>query len=456
MDEIIYNSATDLINLLKKRKISSTELTKEFLNQIESVNDKINAVVKINENVLKEVKKLDNNYDKYKDKALFGLGITIKDSIDTAGIVTTGGTMGRKNYVPGKDASVVKKLKDEGAIILGKTNTPELTLEYETNNKIYGKTNNPYDLNKSPGGSSGGAAAAVATGCSAFDIGSDTAGSIRLPAHFCGISGIRGTKGRVASTGSIIPNGIGITNNLTQIGPLTRYVEDLDLVMQVISGPDGHDPNVVPINWKNYNSVKKDKLKGIYYLDNGIYEVDNNIKKRVLKTVDFLKSQGIKIEKAKPPTLNKTFSLFKRVFSADGWNWKYNLLKKYKTIDEVRENPKKALNGIEFNKLLGEWQDFREKNVKFMNDYDFIISPVTAFAAREHGFSYNKEVIAAFSYTMIYNLLGWPALSMPISKTEKGLPIGVQIATSPWREDIALAVASELENEFRFNFKPEL
>ncbi|MGM0411243.1 MAG: amidase, partial [Bacillota bacterium] len=438
------------------KEISSTELTKIFLDRIENVNDKINAVVKVNKNALKEAKRIDENYEKYKDKALYGLGITIKDSIDTVGIVTTGGTKGRENYVPREDASVVKRLKEEGAIILGKTNTPELTLEYETNNKIYGKTNNPYDLNKSPGGSSGGAAAAVATGCSAFDIGSDTAGSIRLPAHFCGICGIRGTKGRVASTGSIIPNGIGITNNLTQLGPLTRYVEDLDLVMQVISAPDGKDPNVIPMDWKNYNSVKKDKLKGIYYLDNGIYKVDDNIKKGVLKTVDFLKSQGIKIEKAQPPALDKTFSLFKRIFSADGWNWKYSLLKKYNTIDEVKENSKKALNGIEFNKLLGEWQEFREKNLKFMKDYDFIISPVTAFAAQEHGFSYNKEVIAAFSYTMIYNLLGWPALTMPISKTKKGLAIGVQIASLPWREDISLSLAKILEKENGGFKKPPL
>ena len=450
MDDIIYNSINVLVDLLKEKEISVTELTKLYLKQIERYNPKLNAIVQLNDKVLKKAKEKDDNFEKaIKNEPLFGIPITIKDSIDTAGIITTGGTKGRKYYIPEKDATVVKRLKEAGAIILGKTNTPELTLEYETINEIYGRTNNPYNLNKSPGGSSGGEAAAVATGCSAFGIGSDTAGSIRLPAHFCGISGIKPTKGRVPATGGIIPNDIGIVDELSQYGPLARNIKDLNLIMNILKGPDGSDPNTVPVNWSNPQKININDLKGIYYLDNGIYDLDNEIKESVLKTVKILDDRGIEIIEKKPPMINKTFSLFKRIFSADGWTWKYRLLEKYGTIDKLKENPERAINGIEFNKLIGELQRFRKKNLEFMRDYDFIISPVTAFAARDHGFSYNeKGVIAAFSYTMIYNLLGWPAVVIPINQSKEGLPIGVQIASTPWREDVCLSLAEKLENEF--------
>ena len=458
MDDIIYSSIYQLVDLLKQRKISATELTKLYLEQIEEVNPRLNALIQKNEKVLAEAKAKDKNFEKYsKNEPLFGIPITIKDSIDTAGIITTGGTKGRKYYIPEKDATVVKRLKEAGAIILGKTNTPELTLEYETMNEIYGRTNNPYNIAKSPGGSSGGEAAAIAAGCSAFGIGSDTAGSIRLPAHFCGISGIKPTKGRVPATGGIIPNDIGIVDELTQLGPLTRNVEDLNLIMKIIKGPDGSDPNTVPVDWPDPGKVDTDNLKGIYYLDNGIYDLDEEIKESVLETVNFLQERGIEVIEKKLPYMKKTFSLFKRVFNADGWNWKYQLLEKYGTIDEVKDNPKRAINGIEFNKLLGELQRFRKKNLEFMKDYDFIISPVTAFAARDHGFSYQeKGVIAAFSYTMIYNLLGWPAVSLPVSQNKEGLPIGVQLASTPWREDICLSLAEEIETEIGGWLKPQI
>ncbi|MGM0438569.1 MAG: amidase [Bacillota bacterium] len=458
MGEIIYSSIRELVDLLKKRKISVVELTKLYLQQIEEVNPELNAIVQKNEDVLKMAKEKDKNFEKYsKKEPLFGIPITIKDSIDTAGIITTGGTKGRKGYIPEKDATVVKKLKEAGAIILGKTNTPELTLEYETMNEIYGKTNNPYNIDKSPGGSSGGEAAAIAAGCSAFGIGSDTAGSIRLPAHFCGISGLKPTKGRVPATGCIIPNDIGLVDELTQLGPLTRYVNDLNLVMDVIHGPDGSDPNCVPVGWPEFINLNNTELKGIYYLDNEIYELDEEVRESILKTVEFLKNKGIKIIEKKPPELDKTFSLFKKIFSADGWTWKYRLLEKYGTIDKLKENPKRAINGIEFNELIGKLQRFRKKNLEFMKDYDFIISPVTAFAARDHGFSYDeKGVIAAFSYTMVYNLLGWPAVSIRVSETDDNLPIGVQLASTPWREDVCLSLAQEIENEFGGWVKPQI
>ena len=169
---------------------------------------------------------------------------TIKDSLDTAGVVTTAGTAGWRDRVPDRDATVVARLRDAGGILLGKTNTPEFTWANETDNDVYGRTSNPYDLDRTPGGSSGGSAAIVAAGGSPFDIGSDSGNSIRQPAHLCGVAGIKPTSGRVPRTGHW-PGYEGLFQSFTQLGPIARRVEDLALVLPLIAGPDGEDPHVV-------------------------------------------------------------------------------------------------------------------------------------------------------------------------------------------------------------------
>jgi amidase len=161
--------------------------------------------------------------------------MTVKDSLDTAGMISSGGTTGRRSFVPAQDATVVARMRAAGAIVLGKTNTPELTLSIETDNLIYGRTNNPYDVSRTPGGSSGGAAAIIAAGGSPLDLGSDTGGSIRQPAHFCGVAGIKPTSGRVPRTGHIISFDVGALEMFTQIGPVARFVEDLTLTLPIIA-----------------------------------------------------------------------------------------------------------------------------------------------------------------------------------------------------------------------------
>ena len=211
MDELIWASASSLAGMIRERRVAAVEVVAALLSRIEQVNGELNAVVQLAaQRARTEAEAADAQLARGETRGpLHGVPITIKDSLDTAGIVSTGGTTGRREFVPDHDATVVRRLRDAGAIVLGKTNTPELTLArgFETDNEVYGRTNNPFDVARTSGGSSGGAAAIIAAGGSPLDIGSDTGGSIRVPAHCCGITGLRPTSGRVPRTGHIVPYG---------------------------------------------------------------------------------------------------------------------------------------------------------------------------------------------------------------------------------------------------------
>ncbi|HKP30284.1 MAG TPA: amidase, partial [Gemmatimonadales bacterium] len=249
------NSAVRLGVAIRRREISAVEALDAILARIDAVNPKLNAVVALDRDRARDAAKAADNQRAPADRPLHGVPITIKDSFDTAGLVSTGGTWGRRGYVPKEDATVVARLRKAGAIILGKTNTPELTAGAETNNKVYGRSNNPYDLTRTPGGSSGGAGAIIAAGGSPFDVGTDTSGSIRLPAHFCGIAGLKPTSGRLSRAGHILgPEGT--LQGITQPGPMARRVEDLALGLKVMTGPDPADPFVIPMKLRNPAAIR--------------------------------------------------------------------------------------------------------------------------------------------------------------------------------------------------------
>jgi len=199
MENLIYASATELARAIRAKDVSSEEVVTAYLARISDINPRLNAIVQLTADMtLEQARKADDVLAQGESTGpLHGVPMTIKDSFDTAGVTTTWGTPGRAGYVPDRDATVVARLKEAGAILLGKSNTSEFTLTHETDNPVYGRTNNPYNLDRTPGGSSGGSAAIVASGGSPFDIGSDTGGSIRNPAHFCGLAGIKPTSGRV-------------------------------------------------------------------------------------------------------------------------------------------------------------------------------------------------------------------------------------------------------------------
>ena len=274
MNDIVFTPVVKLARMLRARQVSAAEVVEACVERFLAVNDKLNAIVMNSfERARTQAAELDRRAKRGDFAgALHGVPMSIKDSIDTEGVISTAGTFGRQQYVPQADATVVARVRRAGAILLGKTNTPEFTLGgvglNTASNLLYGATHNPYDLARSAWGSSGGAGAAVAAGLAAFDIGSDFAGSIRLPSHNNGIAGIRPTSVRVPRTGHVIGSG-GVYDMWQQLGPMCRRVEDLALITPIISGPDFRDVACAPVPWRDPARVDMKSLRVAFVVDNG-------------------------------------------------------------------------------------------------------------------------------------------------------------------------------------------
>jgi amidase len=448
MTALIYASVTELAQAIQSKQVSSVEVVKAHLDRIEALNPKLNAVVELTaQAALEQAAQADQALAKDGPKGpLHGVPMTIKDSFDTAGVVSTWGTPGRANTIPDQDATVVARLKAAGAILVGKTNTPEFTLSYETDNPIHGRTNNPYNLERTPGGSSGGAAAIVSAGGSPFDIGTDTGGSIRLPSHFCGVTGIKPTSGRVPRTGHAISPG-GLLDALTQVGPIARYAKDLALLLPLIAGPDGRDPFVVPVPLGDPDDVVLRGLRGTFHVDNGIQRPIPEIVEAVQRSVKTLVEAGVVLEETRPPGIEDTVPLFTGLMNWDGGAWtRMELERAGTTLDQTSLQGVRAGTSAtpdDVMRLIDRWDRFRMRMLAYISHYDVIIAAVNAYQAIPHGTQGDR--FAGFSYTMTYNLTGWPATVVRAGTARDGLPIGVQIISRPWREDIALAIARHLE-----------
>jgi amidase len=339
-------------------------------------------------------------------------------------------------------------LRDAGAILLGKTNTPEFTLWFQTDNLVYGRTNNPYDVTRTPGGSSGGAAAIIAAGASPFDIGTDTGVSIRLPAHFSGVPGIKPTTGRVPCTGNALPSS-GMIAPLTQPGPIARQVADLIMLLPIISGPDNLDPYAVDATWHNPEEVDVGKLRFGFHTDNGIRTPTAYIESAVRDASELLKDEGFEIAEARPAGIEMASFIAARVFGADGGEMVEALLEDSRTESpspRIRDSINRRAPEIsqrEFAQVISIWDNYRSSMLGFFDDFDVLICPANAHCAIAHG---EEEDMAAYSYTMAYNLTGWPGTVIRAGTDPDGLPIGVQILAKPFREDHCLAVAKWLES----------
>lgn len=447
-DPIYFSSAKALAAAIQRRDLSSEDLVRTCLDRIEAVNDDLNAVVQIAaDQALTRAREADAALARGEVwGVLHGLPMTIKDSFDTAGVVSTGGTKGRASFVPQRDATVVTRLRNAGAILLGKTNTPELTLSFETSNLVYGRTNNPYDLSRTSGGSSGGAAAILAAGGVPFDIGSDYGGSIRLPAHFCGVAGIKPSAGRVPRTGHIYPFG-GVQDSFQQIGPLARYVEDLAFLLPLIAGPDWIDPGVTPLPLPDPAKVDLASLRVSFHADNGIARPTVETIQTLRMVARDLSSAVRSVDEVRPPGIEATLELALPLYFWDGGAAVRRMLRDAGTTEHTLQlfTDSEPLSATQLDQQIEQWYAFRSAMHAFMEGYDAILCPVNAAPAVLHGATALPDALAAFSYTFIWNLTGWPGAVVRAGTSPEGLPIGVQIVTRPGREDVALALARFVE-----------
>jgi len=455
-DEFVTWSATHVARMIREKQISAVEAVTMCYARIDAVNPKINAVVAMcRERALAEAQEADALLATGKPKGpLHGVPFTVKDSFDTAGVVSTGGTLGRKDFVPGKDATVVARVRAAGAILLGKTNTPEFTLgggARGTYNLIYGQSFNPYNVAYSPSGSSGGAGAIVAAGGAFFDIGSDYGGSIRGPAYVNGIAGIKPTLGRVPRTGHIVGYG-GPFDSFQETGPLARRVEDLALLLPILAGPDNWDATMAPVPLGDPQKVEVRKLRVAFYTDNGETETSPEIKELVKQCVGYFKDAGCKVTQDMPPKMKELSDVRTKFNGADGREHIRRLLKMHGTM---QASPGLRLDGDvvpsgEFTRLSEAMDAIKSEQLAWLEKYDLIVCPANAKPPQKVPPEFQRPPGGGGgSYTSEFNTTGWPAgvVRAGTSTEEPGLPLGIQVVGQPWRDDVVLAAMAYIEKQ---------
>jgi amidase len=450
-DPLWSRSATWLAAAIAAREVTSTEIVEACLARIAEVNPRINAVVRLADDALDRAREADAAVAAgHALGPLHGVPFTLKDSLDTAGVVTTAGTAGWRDRIPGRDATVVARLRAAGAILVGKTNTPEFTWANETENDVYGRTANPYDLERTTGGSSGGSAAIVAAGGSPFDVGSDSGNSIRQPAHLCGVAGIKPTSGRVPRTGHW-PGYGGLFESFTQLGPIARWVEDLEPVLRVIAGPDGEDPHVAPVPLRDAAAVDVPSLRVAWFADNGIRTPTSETQAAVRRAVDALVEAGASCEERLPDGIDAARAAWEAVVRADGFAWLWRLIElagtpghgSYDRSDRVRARPGEPIGAVAVGEAMQRADEVRSRLLRWFQPFDLLVSPVLPTPAFRHGETRSPEY--GDTYSEIHNLTGWPAATVRAGTSPEGTPIGVQLVAHPWREDVALAAARVVE-----------
>ncbi len=412
--------------MVREGAISPLELVEAHLQRIEERNPSINAFVTV---LADEARETARALERSGTRGLLhGVPLTVKDSFDMAGMATRIGSLERPETPAARDATVVARLRAAGAIVLGRTNTPEMLRRYDTDNAITGRTNNPWDLTRTPGGSSGGEAAAIAALCSAGGVASDGGGSIRMPAHFCGIAGLKPTPGRIPGTGHVpslgYPAGL-----VTVVGPMARTAADLRLLFSVLAGYDSQDVFSVPA------PLREPVVDGIRI---GVWEqfygvpVDPEIRAAVRKAAAFAGELGFTVDAFEPRGLERAPNL---------WNFFFN-----QWLEVGKElTAQAALQNLAASAAM------RAAMLRQMESVPFILMPVFGIAAFRHGESRwqveGKEIglFQAGMPAVIANVLGLPAVTIPMAVSSAGMPIGIQLMGRPFEDEMLLEMAIRLE-----------
>jgi Asp-tRNA(Asn)/Glu-tRNA(Gln) amidotransferase A subunit family amidase len=465
VSDLVLQSASRQLEMLRGGEINAVELAEAHIRQIERLNPVLNALVDFDaERVLEQARLLDAKADK--SGALHGLPVTVKSSIATAGYRCEIGSTIQRGNTPTEDAPVVARLRSAGAVILGTTNCPEFLMAYETDNLLHGRTNNPWDLSRTPGGSSGGESAAIAACMSAAGFGSDSGGSVRLPAHFTGICALKPTPGRIPGRGHLPPC-VGPFSVLGAIGPMARTIEDVTLLFGTLSGADPFDPIAVPV------ALRKPKLDDLrrmtvgYFEDDGLVSVTQDTRLAIQDAVRALTDAGFRVEPFRPRSLELLRKLWWKFFVRCGAMFYQSTIRgKEDQLSPIfreflsiagKDGP---LDGPELLDAWAELDILRGKMLEEMASYPILLCPVASIPAFRHGersWTVEDREIAyldAVRHTQWFNVLAGPAAVVPVGRSAEGLPIGVQIAARPYEDEVVLAVAGILDEAFGYTPPP--
>jgi Asp-tRNA(Asn)/Glu-tRNA(Gln) amidotransferase A subunit family amidase len=454
MDDLTSQSASRLVELIQDRSLSPVELVQAHLRRIERLNPVLNAIVTIDSEIIKKARQAETAIMSGDLRGrLLGLPLTIKDTIETAELRSTSGSVRREQFIPTRDASAVSRLKAAGAIILGKTNTAEMAMDYTADNRVFGRTNNPYDLSRTPGGSSGGEAAAISACLSPGGLGSDLAGSIRIPAHFCGIAGLKPGTNRIPGDGQCPPS-IGPYALGSAIGPMARRVEDLQLLFQVLIGNIESPPITSlqrPVTVMRGQTVA-------WYADDNVSPVTKETRQAVENAARALADAGLVVEHRLPPGIERGYELWLKLFSRASV---VQLRESYTGHEEeagefVRWRLATADDQpvVSLDDYIRHWMErdrLRAHLIDWMEDTPLLVAPVGATAAVEHNShkvtvgEQTFGVFRAFSYSQTFNVFDLPCVSIPAGRSVEGLPIGVQVIGRPSAEEAVLAAAAIIE-----------
>lgn len=455
--DLVFASIGAIREAIARKQASPVEVLRQFFARIDAINPKLNAFVTLDrDRALARAREAEAAVMKgARLGSLHGVPVSIKDTIETANIRTTAGSPLWRSFVPTADALAVTRLKDAGAIVLGKTNVPEMAMDYRSENVIFGRTNNPWDLTRTPGGSSGGEAAAIAAGCSPAGLGTDLAGSIRVPAHFCGIVGLKPTPGRTPGSG-YVPASLASMAMGSVLGPLARRVADISLLLHVLSGFDPQDPASVPLPVRKLSDSEARRTRIAFHTSNGVAPVTSATAAAVERAANELRRVGFSVAEQSPPRLSDAAALwFPFVASAQ-----LSAVRQFYQGQEAQMGPLVARiveqtgQAPRSASLMDAWfarDRVRGQILEWMEGFPVVLSPVgsvPAFRHDERTFEVGGQTvdaITAFSYCQTFNVLGFPAVVVPVGRSPEGLPIGVQIVARPFRDEEALAVAAALE-----------